>query len=49
MVYIVILGAIMVLVGNNTKTAYSRPLLIAGLVVTALGVVLMLFFRPAHS
>ncbi len=45
MIYIAIFGAIMVLIGNNTKTAYSKPLIISGMAVTALGLVLMWVFH----
>ncbi|TCL61944.1 hypothetical protein EDC14_103046 [Hydrogenispora ethanolica] len=49
MVYIAILGAILVLIGNNTRTAYSRPLVLAGMVVTVLGLILMWVFREVRS
>ena len=45
MIYIVGLGAILVLIGNNTKTKYSKALLISGLVITPIGVVLMLIYH----
>jgi hypothetical protein len=45
MIFIVGLGAIFVLIGNNTKTKYSKAILISGLVVTPIGIILMLIFH----
>ncbi|MGE5605125.1 MAG: hypothetical protein ACM3YE_05475 [Bacteroidota bacterium] len=45
MVYVAIFGAILVLIGNNTKTRISKPLLISGLILTPIGLILMWIYR----
>ena len=45
MIFLVGLGAVLVLIGNNTKTKYSKRILISGLVITPVAIVLMLIFR----
>lgn len=45
MVYLAIFGAILALIGNNTKTRISKPLLISGLILTPVGLILMLLYR----
>jgi uncharacterized membrane protein len=43
MIYVAIVGAIIVLIGNNTKTKYSKHLIVSGMILTLIGLVLMFF------
>ncbi|MGE5581426.1 MAG: hypothetical protein ACM3X9_02700 [Bacillota bacterium] len=45
MVYVAIVGAILVLIGNNTKLKYSKQLIISGMIITFIGVVLIWYFQ----
>ena len=45
MIFVIALGAVLVLIGNNTKTKYSKAILISGLVITPVGILLKLIYH----
>jgi hypothetical protein len=45
MIYIAMVGAIFVLIGNNTKMKYRRHLVLSGMILTLVGIVCMAVFH----